>query len=525
MNNGETNIRKKSIDINDINYSPPKNIRKTVFNKSIEVIGIDTETYQTGKCFLICTSKGDNYTLDEFPEFFFTQKYRNKKFVAWNIKFDEGSLIQNLPNENLTELRVENETIYKGYKYISIPHKMFKIVKGKNAIEIFDIQGFYKSSLNKAAQKFLGKEKLDIEITNFTNKYVENNINKIIKYCIQDCILTKELADILIKKFEGFGVYPQKLYSTAYVSFHYFKNTCKIPLIKNIYDNHKPLLQMALDSYNGGKFEVTEKGTGHFYEYDIVSAYPYEIANLIDIEQSYIIRDKKYKKGAVYGFLKCLINIPVGIFSPIAIKRGLNNTYPIGLFEKTITKNEYDYLIKQGCDIKILDAYWLFVGKKIYPFRREINKLVKQKTQYKIENKDHDYLIIKIFMNSLYGKFVQLIPKKDRYFAGINWNIIYGSIITANCRIKITEYQQLFPEVIAVHTDSIIATKELPIISSEKLGDFQKEIDGKGVILGSGIYQIGTKTKFRGFDTKIKLFDLLENDNDIIEIVKKRPYS
>ena len=48
---------------------------------------------------------------------------------------------------------------------------------------------------------------------------------------------------------------------------------------------------------------------------------------------------------------------------------------------------------------------------------------------------------------------------------------------------------------------------------------------GHGVIIGSGIYQVGNKTKFRGFDTNIKLLDMIDIKSNKIEVVKRRPLS
>lgn len=515
----------KIVSIDKITYKTHPYIRQTKHKKSISVIGLDTETLYNGQCFLICTSNGDSFTRDECPEFFFSRGYRGKKFVVWNLQFDESSLLQNLSKEALTKLRTTNKTTYMGYTYKSIPHKSLSIVKGKNGIEIFDIAGFFGMSLQKASQKYLGKSKLDLNVDGMTEEFVRTNYDKIVKYCIQDCKLTKELAEMLIKKFEDFGVYPQKLYSTAYVSWQYFKNHCDIPLVKNIYENHPECLQMAIESYNGGKFEVTQKGVGKYYEYDIVSAYPYEISNLVDIRHAYVVRDKKYRRGAVYGFLRCKIVIPDNVYSPLAVKEKMLNIYPVGYIVKTITKKEYEYLLTVGCDITILDAYWLEIAYRVHPFRKEINRLIKKKDIYKMNKQELDYHTIKIFMNSLYGKFVQLIKKDEKYIAGYNWNIIYGSVITANCRIRISEYQQKYPSVIAVHTDSVISYKKLPLPDTGGLGEMVFEISGKGIILGSGIYQVGKKTKFRGFSTKLNLLSILENTKETLSIDHRRPYS
>src|SRR4030067_2000978 len=353
-------------------------------------------------------------------------------------------------------------------------------------------------SLELASTNYLGEHKIEIATKSFDAEYVREHWAEIARYCVRDAELAKKLADLILYKFAQLGVYPKHLYSFANVAYTYYNATCKIPLMRNIYDNHKPVLQYALNAYAGGKFEVTQKGPGRYWEYDIISAYPAEIADLVDIERAYIVRDKKFRRGAVYGYIFCDLNIPPGVSSPVPVSRGGVRVYPVGRLQCYITKSEYQYLISHGCDITIHDAYWLEVGKRIYPFRREVQRLVRLKEAAKTEEREHDVLVAKKLLNCLYGKFVQLILRDGKYEAGRNWNIIYGSIITANCRVRGTEDRQSYPDVVAVNTDSRISTSALPIAPTSTLGDMRPECAGDGLILGTGIYQIGGKTKFRG---------------------------
>lgn len=515
----------KCRDINDIKYQPGFIRKGNQADKSISVIGLDTEAYTTGQCFMLATSLGNVFTPEQFPRCFFTRRYRGTNFVAYNLKYDSGALLQNLSQEELQLLREKGKVLYKGYTFKTIGNKCLIISKGKNSIRVYDMLNFYKMSLNMAAQTFLDKKKLDMDTSLFTTGYVKHYWSKIAEYCIKDAELVQELAEKLITMFETFGVKPKKLYSVAYVSYQYFSGKCAHIHVKRYWKDHKEVLKYALESYNGGKFEVTKKGTGHFYEYDIVSAYPFEISNLVDIRTIKIIQSKRYKTDSTYGFLKCKIKIPYGVFSPVAVKRGTVNIFPIGEFEKIITKTEYDYLIKQGCDITIINAYWLITDFPTYPYRFEVQNLVKLKSKFKLAGRKLEYHTIKIFLNSFYGKFIQLIEKEDHFKAGSSWNPIYGSIITANCRTRISEQQALNPFIVAVHTDSIISEQPIEFTNGRQLGDMIPEIEGHGLILGSGIYQVGTKTKLRGFQSKVPLLDLMPEKGKKWDITTFRPYS
>jgi len=142
----------------------------------VRVLGLDTESYQDGRCFMIATSLGDVFPLDMFPTCFFTRKYRGKVFVAYNLKYDEGSLLQVLPNKNLKELWETGKTVWQGYTFRSIPRKMLKVSRGRNSITIYDLANFFQISLDQAAHLFLNKSKLEMDTNLFTPQYVVENL-------------------------------------------------------------------------------------------------------------------------------------------------------------------------------------------------------------------------------------------------------------------------------------------------------------------------------------------------------------
>ena len=504
-----------------------RGMRQDLHSPEISVlpVGVDTEAYTTGKMFMIGTSYGDIFTPEEFPHCFFTAKYRGSDFVSYNLKYEEGAFLQHLPADKLTQLWKQGKTEHNGYRYNSIPKKLLTIIRGKNAVRFWDMASFFLTSLDKASEQFLGKRKIEVDTKSFTPDYVSANWSKLSEYCIYDAILVKELACSLIKHFEGFGVYPRKLFSTAYISLQYFRNTCHMPTVKRFYDHYPELLTFAMQSYNGGKFEVTEKGFDNYWEYDINSAYPSEIANLLDTDWCTVVESKKYQYQAEYGFIKCKFEIRTDIHSPIAIKEKYTNLYPIGTITKVITKQEFDYLLELGIKPEIIKGYWLIFPIKKYPFRDEINKLYAHKSNLDKVKESMKYHLVKTILNSLYGKFCQLIQVGDKYRAGPSWHPIYAAIITANTRIKVTRKQNEYPCIVATFTDSVISTEPLTFPCSKELGAWDKSETGPGVLLGSGVYQIGDKVRFRGFESREKLTELINGVNETITICKRRPLS
>jgi len=492
-----------SRDFPSIIYRNPEKALKDDRPCISKIIGLDSETYTDGSPFMFCTSLGDVIKPPDLYPTLFTPQYSGANFVLYNMKFDSGSIVRQLPKNVLTELWALGKATYEDYKFSYIPHKMLQITKGKEKVRFWDIAQFYKSSLSTAAKTYLKKDKFALATKSFTRSYVSRFWKSISRYCIQDAKLTQELATYFIDKLNFFNITPTALYSCASISFKYFADNSKIVTSWRFWENSREVLAFAVDAYEGGKFEVTARGkfTGH--EYDISSAYPYEIANLIDISNATYIRTSEYQPRAVYGFVRCLIDNFQGKHVPCGVMVNNVRIYPSGRYYLTITKEEYEYLTSINVPVTILDGIWLFVKRKRYPYRQVVADLFKIKSDHK--KKDlMIYNTTKICLNSFYGKCVQAILLPDgRISVGAGWNPIYGAVITANTRIKVTHIQNLMgDECLAVHTDSVMTTKPIPdSIKQNGLGLFEHVVSGPGILIACGMYQIHDECAFKGFKT------------------------
>lgn len=500
-------------------------VRRYRSERSInKIIGLDSETYTDGSPFLFALSDGFTFGPKDSPRIFFRDKYISMNYGVWNLKFDSGSLIYNLPVKQRKELRVLNKTKYKGHKYFYIPHKMLRISGKRNAVTIWDINTFFHMSLDNAAYEYLGEHKLVMKTKTFTKSYVKKNIKRIKKYCVRDAVLVEKLFNYLLKGFHEIGVRPTNLYSPASVSYTYFNNKTSIPDINRLWENHKGLIHTACDSYNGGKFEIYRRGKFSGISYDINSAYPYEMAKLKDISHALVRKGKRYQPDADYGFLECIIDNSVIAHVSCAVKRGGVNIYPAGRYKTTITKTEYEYLKSVGVKIKIIKAYYLYCTSTFHPYKKEIDKLYKLKTHYK-KTDLRKFMVTKLMLNGFYGKHLQLVLMPDGYVkAGPAFNPIYASYITANTRIRLSKLcQEYNRKIYAVHTDSIILNGTLPkSYLGSGLGQWAQDNEGDGVLIACGIYQHGAKNRFRGLEISNKLnwtgFLKRQGDKEIISI-------
>jgi hypothetical protein len=508
------------IDYNPKYFGKPRDTKK-----SIEVFGIDTEAYTDGQCYMIATSEGDVYTPETFLLALFGRKYRNKIFVAYNLKYEISAFLQGLQRETLKQLRETGKAEENGYRYEVIANKKLVIRRDRYRVTFYDILQFYNTSLRKASETYLSERKYESEVNDYTKEYVRKNYAAIRRYCIQDARLAKLLAQKVIHTFEGFGGPVRSLVSTASVSWAYFRRKCEYEHVKWFWDNTPVLLRYAQEAYRGGKFEITMRGMAKLYEYDIVSAYPYEIANLKSIQNANVYYNDHYHDDCDYGYYDVTVYIPPDLFSPIGRKLHGTVVYPSGIFRTFITLSEYRWLLANNVKHDLHSCVEVFCKDEIYPYREEIHRLADLKDHYKRHGAKMEYQAVKILMNSLYGKFAQLIPINDRLKAGDSWNPIFASEITARTRIRVTDMQNKYKDIIAVHTDSVISTKPLDIRTGRALGDWEHTISGRGLMFGCGIYQIGDKSRFRGFTTKEPLLSLMPTSGNTWDMSSFRPHS
>lgn len=498
-----------------------------------ELVGLDSETLISGAPFLFCTGDGRAIEPGNLLNTLF-KHYKNTHFALWNMKFDSGSILYDLPagaiiyEEDLKtikrftpgkyELWTSNKTTWyylrdNGVKteitLEYIPHKFLKISLNKNTwVKFWDLCQFYASSLDNAAQKYLGEKKIKIGTKKFTLDYVEKHRAAIVKYCTRDAELTGKLGNFLLDKLGEFGLRVTALYSQASISFRFFQDNGEIIGIPRYYKNYPDFIRVVMDSYEGGKFEVTMRGYHPaLYEYDLTSAYPREIADLVNINRADIMRSTVFQPDAIYSFMRCKVKIPESVSVPAGLMMNNTRVYAIGEYFVTLTKNEYLYYKEIGAEVTILDGWYLFIKNKEYPYRDNVMKLFRLKSEYKEKGDAALTLLCKVMMNGFYGKFCQLIENwKGDYQAGVGFNPVYAAVITANVRLKVCRLQNRYKEkCLAVHTDSVIMTEPLDpaLVYKGALGEFEY-VDGPapGVLVACGCYQIGDAGAFKGFEPR-----------------------
>ena len=533
-------MKKKPFELLTIIFQ--KRFKNQGFTKK-ENTGIDTETYR-GYVKLICDDSGrhkDINNFDDIIKFLTHVRFKNKFNWFYNIKFDFESIIKYLDYGDLKTLYHDKKIKYNNFDITYIDKKFFAINKDNNYYYFYDMFGFLDTSLNKASEKYLHDKKMsdivDSKQLNINLDYWKENYDNIVKYCIKDAELTKRLADYFWNiVYENMNYYPKRPFSKGKISEEYFLANCYIPTINNI---PKQVLKFAYNSYFGGRFEILKRGyTDKCYSYDIKSAYPYEMTKLIDFSKGNWLEVEEVSEHAHTGFYQCQIEANETFFSPFLQKVGELSYFPNGKFSQFLTKQEIDFirLHFENSAISIVKGYEFFPSELVYPLKSEIERLYAWKEKEEDENIKY---CIKIFMNALYGKTIQV--SGDYHRTGKIFNPIWASLTTSGVRTKLLELALQSPDdIIMFSTDSVNSVSPLSVPDKPKLGDFAKDFEGEGVYIMSDTYNLWnfsknkTKSKMRGFALAVEkdidsevimLKDILYNmESDKYKYTTSRPY-
>lgn len=506
------------------------------------IVGFDTETFE-GRPFLLCASnkrfcEGDS--LEDFLSFLWKHRYRKSLNLFWNLQYDIQGLLKWLSRGELEALYYTGKIELEGYKLLYIPKKRFSIRRKTQSCIYYDLMQFYSSSLEVAAQTYLGEGKSPIDASRMNEDgFIHQNYEEIKKYCFRDALLVEKLGQYFQKLCISAEVDFNKPISPANISERYFKQNAMLPVFENWQAQ-----QWAHFSYHGGRFEVMKRGyIPKAYLYDINSAYPAVMSRLYHLNKGKWIFAYKDDPTYEYGFVRCWVELDQEYMNPLVHEKQNLRIYPqMKRRRKFLTIDEIRFIRKWSLGtVKIIDGWFWIPDEADFPFQKLV-ELYDFRAKLKSEGNALQ-LVYKIIMNSIYGKTVQMIPYYKRVYhkypkythldiidapaagsyikrfkAGSLFLPVYASIITARVRLQCHEAMlKAGEDVVAVFTDGIF-TKRPRLYSSSLMGEWNKTGEGELLLLGCGVYTLEHKgehiTKFRGFTAskELNLFEILEEN-------------
>lgn len=398
------------------------------------------------------------------------------------------------------------------------------------------------------------KGETHVKLTEDMSKITEEEMKDIVEYCKNDTLIVINAILNLREKLEVLGYKPRKILTSGQVAMSTFISHLRREnlwwkltnpgergnIIKTEYDHE------IRTSFRGGRNEAFQLGEfENVTGVDINSLYPFIMREMPfpDLSSETLIRDplRKLKISDIetrLGFVCAEMEIPEGLeygYLPIRYKKHLVFPVKPGLRLKSWwTVNEFSEAKELGYKIKQIEYAILYETSENI-FRKYINDLYLER----VKSDQAMQLVIKMIMNSLFGKFGQKAGKKTIKF-------IYRSDVSEYCNedtweiegdmgskyaiskvdmgeeryfvnpaipSMITSYARdyLFKHMRAVDTDDLIYTDTDSLMIKnfsryKKLFDIGKEIgqwkvifDKQGVnIKGEKKYRVADKVKVSG---------------------------
>lgn len=432
----------------------------------------------------------------------YSDKFKIRYMYMHNLNYD-GMLLMNaliMDNKYSITPKISDSDIYS-----------IKVSCDNKYIIILDSLRLFTLSLQKVSNIFVphlkGKLPFNHNLVSKDN-YLEMK-DEFIKYCIKDCELLYHSLEVFQSRvFTKYGCDITQSLTISSLSIKIYRiNFLKIPIFKITDDIDKNIRK----SYFGGRVEVYKPHANNVYMYDVNSLYPFMMCKKLPIGKPQYFYDlSNYKLENCFGFLTADIYCPKTIDKPVLPYRLSSKLiFPTGSWSGIYFSEELKRAQEIGYTITIKSGY-LWEDKNIgYPFKEFVTQLYNERVIAKNDNDSVTSSIIKLFLNSLYGKmgvrpdnvksylvlkskalsFVKQHKIRNEYeFKNsqyILFNVIEGrdtlnvaiaSAITAYARLHMYDYISN-SNVVYTDTDSIYTTQPLKSndICNDTIGKFKFE--------------------------------------------------
>lgn len=506
---------------------------------SKDIFGFDIETYDDNKKMYCCSIWHENpsycktfFEKDEFIEYMKLKRFCNSYVSATNLSFDFFGVFFNKedvaefePRFRGSNLLYAKSHIHKGKFHIKRPTTKPK------SITFIDTMNYACLSVEKLGKILnIPKLKKPVCLGKFPKNKAEHN--ELVTYNMRDSEISAKALSFFFDSFYKIGASPQV--TIASTSMSLFKNKY---LNKTYYRHPVYVLDEQFKGYYGGRTEVFSRGRiEDYYSYDVNSLYPFVMRNFSYPDPNTLRYTRNNDIGNILNFegmSKVTVDCPYMEYPLLPYRYDHKLYFPIGKFTSWYTHVELREAIKLGYTIlKVYKTYWY--KSTCEPFKDLIDDLYKQRLIYKAKNNPMEY-VVKILMNSLYGKFGQKFRDKDNWipapkeyedwkkldildeyngFLRVNEPFrepagftipIWASYVTSYARMHLHNLITLYKPVY-VDTDSILTTRKVD--TSSGLGALKLEYKVKqGTIVKPKMYgytyENKSKVKVKGLGVKL----------------------
>ena len=457
--------------------------------------------------------EGENVSSRECLAFLFRLPRRHV-YVVYGASYDFNMWLRDLPTDKKIELLTTDATTWGPYHIKWIDRKFLTIRRGRYSITVYDVLAWWQTTFVKACKAWDVGTASNLELITYMKDQRGNFANvdpqQIETYCWKELDMLSDLVNklryaILQTPYRPKGLYGPGALASAVLEYQGVKDHFgEVPQ------------ELALLSYYGGRFDTALLGWySNVFQHDIRSAYPDQIRNLPCLLHGNWEQTNNPTRSR-YGIFHIRWNVgPDCPYPPFPWRDHKHCIYYPYKGEGWYHADEVRAAIEVfGTKIKVLEGQALIEGCNCDPFRF-VENLYQWRLRLIAEGNAQQGIIVKLALNSLYGKLAQSVGAKNKLPPFQNFFL--AGAITAGTRAKIL--RAIGPHldiVVSIATDGIVALKRLDLREGKQLGEWEITELVKHVQISNGVYQsFDTEgkeiEKARGIGSKQLDYDEIED--------------
>lgn len=418
-----------------------------------------------------------------------------KTACCFGLNYDANNWLCDLPQIRLRELWETGRCYTRRYYIEWIPGKWFSVRCEKERVKIFEIWGFFQSTFVQACSAW--NIPVQDEISQMKEKrgtFSQKELQRIISYCTTECQLMSQLMDKLENTCKNVEITPRSWIGAGSLASALLKreNITEVHQYDDELVSSEKALEAVMSAYFGGRVEMLKQGfTSNIYAFDVNSAYPMGIKLLPSLTNATLKRTKKYDPSANHAIWFVKWKDISGNIVPFPTRQKQEIYYTCngsGWYHAV----EVAQAIQAGFSLQITEGYILKIRDFSNPFSW-VDPIYAERRKLK-QAKDHGEKILKLALNSVYGKMAQGLgfqgsrPPFQSYF--------WAGEITARTRARMLAMAcQCNPSMIA--TDGVFLPKR---IRAGKVGSNLGELS----VTEYRDFFVGQAGVYHGFDLKGK---------------------
>lgn len=434
-------------------------------------------------------------------------------YVIFAGNYDANMWLKDLlQTPSYKDLYETGECDWRGYHISWVENKYLTVRRGNYSRTIYDVFSWYQCSFVKACERWqVGTTEQRERITAMKERrgdFANVDPAKVEEYCWEELVMLEQLVNKLRQAILRTDYRPKALYGPGALAGAILEHE----RVKDYYGAYD--YELALRAYYGGRFDSALFGWfERVYQHDIRSAYPDQIRYLPCLCHANWQRSNRPTTSR-YGFYHVKWRLAEDTpYPPFPWRDTDGLIYYPSKGEGWYHADEVRAAIEiYGKQIKVVEGWALIEGCECQPFKF-VENLYAWRLMLEAEGNSLQALIVKLCLNSLYGKMAQSIGHKNK--RPPFQNFFYAGAITSGTRAKILRAIGRGDGVISIATDGLVTRERLNLPEGKQLGEWEILELLEHVQLGNGIYlslqPSGTKVeKSRGFGTKLIDYSLVK---------------